>query len=141
MEYKQFENKYLLRLDKGEEVVSVLKDFCAQKNILCGAVAGIGAVDKVTLGVFYPATKEYKERTLEGIFEITSLLGNVSTKDKKAYLHLHINVGDTENKVFGGHLVAARISATGEIFVNAVDGTVERSLNDEIGLNLLDFEK
>ena len=141
MEYRQFESKYLLRLEKGEDVVAVLKAFCSNHHITCGAVAGIGAVDKVTLGVFYPATKEYKERSLEGIFEITSLLGNVSTKDGETYLHLHINIGDTENRVFGGHLVSARISATGEIFVNAVDGTAERTFSDEIGLNLFDFKK
>ena len=54
------------------------------------------------------------------------------TKEKELYLHLHINFSNDRNTVFGGHLVRAIISATGEIFIHKIDGQVERKFNEEI---------
>ncbi len=45
--------------------------------------------------------------------EITSLVGNISQMNGEVYLHIHINLANEENKVFGGHLTSAIISATG----------------------------
>ena len=73
------------------------------------------------------------------MFEITSLIGNITRKDGKPYLHIHINFGDEEGVVRGGHLVRCNISATSEIIIREIEGDVERKLSSEIGLNLLDF--
>ena len=91
------------------------------------------------IGVFNVNTKEYNTKKFEGMFEITSLVGNVSTKDDEVYLHIHINFGDEEGLVKGGHLVKATISATSEIILRIIEGNVGRKLNPEIGLNLFDF--
>ena len=40
----------------------------------------------------------------------------------------------------GGHLNQAVISATAEIILNRISGTVERKFSEEIGLNLFDFQ-
>ena len=40
----------------------------------------------------------------------------------------------------GGHLNRAVISLTGEIFIQIVDGCVDRKLDPELNINLLDFE-
>ena len=139
MEYRRFENSYVIRLNKGEEVVSSLKELCKKENIRLGEITGLGASDLVEIGVFNVNTKEYKTKTFEGMFEITSLVGNVTTKDDEVYLHIHINFGDEEGFVKGGHLVQARISATSEIILRIVEGYVGRKLSDEVGLNLFDF--
>lgn len=139
MEYRRFENSYVVRLNKGEEVISSLKELCKEENIRLGEITGLGASDLVEIGVFNVNTKEYKTKTFEGMFEITSLVGNVTTKDDEVYLHIHINFGDEEGNVKGGHLVQARISATSEIILRIVEGYVGRKMNDEIGLNLFDF--
>ena len=75
----------------------------------------------------------------EGMFEITSLVGNATRKDGEVYLHIHINFGDAEGNVYGGHLVDSKISATSEIIVRKINGEVGRKLSEEIGLNLLSF--
>lgn len=139
MEFKKQNNTYFIRLEKGEEVVETLKTFVEKENISAGSLEGIGALSEVTLGVFYPATKEYKERKMTGIFEITSLLGNISQKEGAPYLHLHITVADEKNQVFGGHLVSAKISATGEILARSVETKISRKMSNEIGLNLFEF--
>ena len=139
MEYRRFEDSYVVRLNKGEEIVSSLKNLCREENIRLGEITGLGASDLVEIGVFNVNTKEYKTKTFEGMFEITSLVGNVTTKDDDVYLHIHINFGDEDGNVKGGHLVQARISATSEIILRIVEGCVGRKLSDEVGLNLFDF--
>ena len=75
------------------------------------------------------------------MFEITSLVGNSTRKDGEVYLHVHINFGDENGMVRGGHLVRSVISATSEIIVRKIDGEVGRKLSEEIGLNLLNFSE
>ncbi|WP_026478434.1 PPC domain-containing DNA-binding protein [Alkaliphilus transvaalensis] len=140
MEFKQFGNKYILRLDKSEEIVATLKKFCQDQNITLGWVKGIGAVNRVKIGLFETAIKAYHSTILEGDFEITSLLGNISTMKGEVYLHLHINISDNEYKTYGGHLNEGVISATGEFLIESIEGTVERAFNEEAGLNLYHFD-
>ena len=139
MEYRRFEDSYVVRLNKGEEVIDSLKQLCKDENIKLGEITGLGASDFVEIGVFNVNTKEYNTKKFEGMFEITSLVGNVTTKDEEVYLHIHINFGDEDGLVKGGHLVKATISATSEIILRIIEGNVGRKLNPEIGLNLFDF--
>ena len=78
MDYRRFGNKYVVRLEKGEEIVESIKTLCRENNIRLGTVSGIGAADKATIGLFEPATKKYHSRELTGDMEITSLMGNIS---------------------------------------------------------------
>ena len=139
MEYRRFENSYVVRLNKGEEVISSLKKLCKDENIRLGEITGLGASDLIEIGVFNVKTKEYKTKTFEGMFEITSLVGNATRKDGEVYLHIHINFGDEDGVVKGGHLVRTNISATSEIILRKIEGEVGRKLSEEIGLNLLEF--
>ena len=140
MDFRKFGNKYIVRMDKKEEIVTTLKMFCQEQEITLGWVKGIGAVNKVKIGLFETTTKEYHSQVLEGDMEITSLLGNISsTLNGEVYLHLHINVADKTYKTYGGHLNEAIISATGEFVIEAIQGNVEREFSDEIGLNLYKF--
>lgn len=139
MEYRQFDHSYVVRVDPGEEVVASLRTLCDTENIRLAEITGIGAVNLVEIGVFNVNTKEYNTRVYEGMYEITSLVGNATRKDGEVYLHLHINFGDPEGNARGGHLVRTVVSATSEIIVRAIDGEVGRRMSEEIGLNLLQF--
>lgn len=139
MEYKKFDENYVVRLNKGEEVIECLKELCEKEDIKLAEITGLGASNLVEIGVFNVNTKEYNTKTFEGMFEITSLVGNATRKEGNVYLHVHINFGDEDGNVKGGHLVQSRISATSEIIVRKIEGKVGRKLSDEIGLNLLEF--
>ncbi len=139
MEYRKFGNKYVMRIDKGEEIVETLKTFCEDEQITLGWVKGIGAVNKATVGLFETGSKKYHSIQLEGDHEITSLMGNISTMDGEVYLHLHINLSDEKYNTRGGHLTSAVISGTGEIVVEVIEGSVDRQFSEEIGLNLFMF--
>ena len=139
VEIVKYNNKYIVRIDKGEEVIKTITDICQKNNIKLGTITGLGATDKVTIGLFDTQKKEYQSTTLTGPMEITSLIGNISTKDKDVYLHIHINVANSDLKVFGGHLNECYISATCEVVIEKIDGFANRQFNEEIGLNLYDF--
>jgi len=137
MKSKKFGNKWIVRIDKGEEIVQTIKEFCQENKIKLGSISGIGATDKVTIGLFDTNTKEYHSQELIGDYEITNFSGNISTMNKEVYLHLHITLADKNQQAFGGYLSSAIISGTGEIIVEEIEGEIEREFNEEVGLNLL----
>lgn len=139
MKFKKVDNKYLIRVDKGEEIVDTLKQFCKDNGIKLGSINGIGAINKATIGLFKTATKEYSSKELTGDYEITALNGNISTMKGEVYLHLHINLSDLSYRTYGGHLNSAIVSATCEIIIDVINTGIEREFSEEIGLNLYEL--
>ena len=140
MEYKKFGNTLIVRLDRGRRLWSGSWSWPAGEHITLACVHGLGAADQVTVGVYFPATKEYKSNSFEGEYEIISLHGTLTTQQGQPYGHFHMSIGDEEGRVFGGHLNRAVISATCELVITLLDGQVERVMDPEIGLNLMAFE-
>lgn len=140
MEYKRFGEKLVLRIDRGEDIVTKLKELCALENISLGSVSGIGAVMETEIGIFNVDTKEYFSKKVEGLYEVSNLTGNISQMNGETYLHLHITIGDVKkNEVYAGHLNRAVVGATAEIIVSVIDGQVDRQKDENIGLNLFKF--
>lgn len=141
MEYKRFDNRIVGRLNVGEEVLEQLKIISQKENIKLASVSAIGATDYFSTGAYSVMDKEYFKKEFKGVFEITSILGNINTMDDKYYSHLHINCADIKGNVFGGHLNFAYISATLEFFIDIIDGRVDRTKDENTGINLFDFNK
>lgn len=140
MEYKRFNDKIVLRVDKDEEILSSLSKLCAHENIKLGLVSGIGAVKETQIGVFDVETQKYFSKTVYGLFEVSNLTGNISQMNGETYLHLHITIGNVEkNEVYAGHLNSAVVGATAEIIVSVIDGDVSRRKDESVGLNLIEF--
>ena len=139
MEYRRFSDTFVMRLDRGEEVIASINALCEREGIKLGWVSAIGAVNEATLGCFDTGTKQYYSREYTGIYEIASLSGNISTHDGKPYLHIHAVLAGEGGTAFGGHLNRAVVSATCEVFIRVLDGQVGRSFSEEIGLNVMRF--
>ena len=139
MDYRKFNDKILVRLEKGEEIVESIRNLAFKEKIKLGTISGIGAVNKATIGLFEVDTKEYHTIDLEEDMEIVSLGGNITEKDGEAYIHLHMAVSNSTYNVKAGHLNSAIISSTGEIFIDIIEGSVGRRFDKEAGLNLLEF--
>ena len=137
MNYKRFNNKVIIRIDKGEEVVDSLKKICKNLDIKLGSIIGIGSTDKVTIGLLNTKTKKYQSKEFTGDHEITSLVGNITMMNEEVYLHLHITICNIEHKAIGGHLTSAIISATFEGIIDIIEGQITREHNDDVGLNQL----
>ena len=140
MEYRKFEQGYVLRLDPGEEIVASLTRLVEQENVQLGTVSALGAAGDVTIGIFNTREKQYYSQRYQGDYEISALVGNVTRKEGEPYLHLHITIGNpVTGEVHAGHLTSAVISATLELFLQVWDGQVGRKFSDQVGLNLFEF--
>lgn len=139
MEYRHFEQNIIVRLDPGEEICAKLLETARLGGVTLAEVSGIGAVTHVTAGVFNPMTKEYHANEFDGVFEMVSLMGTLTMMDDKPYLHTHIAIADGQGHVFGGHLTKAIVSATAEILLRRIDGSVGRKHSENVGLNLFEF--
>ena len=118
-----------------------LTELAEKEQIRLAHLYGLGASDHLTMGCYDVAQQKYHVKDLDGAFEITNLTGNMTRKDGKPYLHVHITVADESQKAFGGHLNACVISGTCELFVTVLDGNVGRKSDDigHTGLNIFDF--
>ena len=137
MLYQKFDNTYVIRLERGDEVVACLHDLVQKENIALANVSGIGACDSAIVGVYDLTKKKYHSNHLLGAMEITSLVGNITTMNGQSYVHVHVNLGMLDGSVKGGHLNEAVISATGELMVTAINGSVDRFKDEESGINYL----
>ena len=139
MEYKRFDNIIFVRIDKGEEILEQLKAIALQEHIKLASVSALGAINDFTVGVFKTAEKKYDANEFQGYYEITSLTGTITTMNGEYYAHLHMSAGNEKGQVFGGHLNRAIVSATCEMVITVINGTVERRFEEEVGLNLFQF--
>ena len=139
MDYRRFNNTIIARIDKGEEILNSIKEIALKENIKLANINALGATNDFTVGVFKTEEKKYYSNNFHGDFEIVSLTGTINTMNDEFYTHIHMSAGDSEGKVFGGHLNKAIVSATCEMVINIIDGYVDRYPDKEIGLNLFRF--
>ena len=140
MHFTQVDEGYMIRLEKGEEIIETVIKFALENRIPAGILTGIGAADKIRVGYYNPRTKGYPERTFNGELEIATLIGNLSWVGENPMAHLHIIFSDENMNALGGHLFEARISATCEIYLRVFTKKLDRKPDEEIGLNLLDLK-
>lgn len=129
--------KYILRFDRGEEVLTKLTNFCEEKDIKAGFFNGIGATQKVELAWYDIDAKKYKEKNVSEKLEILNLSGNIAKMEEKTIIHCHGIFGNADMQTCGGHVKSLIVAATCEIFLETFDKKVERKYSEEIGLNLL----
>lgn len=139
MQYRKSGNTYMIRIDRGEDVVESLKKLCEDEHILLGRVEAIGAADHAVLGVYDLLKKEYYPEKIDRFTEIASLNGSITAMDGKPYIHLHATLADQDHAVHGGHVLEMRVGATCEMFVTVPGGEIGRQKNEELGINLWAF--
>ncbi|MBI2557824.1 DNA-binding protein [Candidatus Woesearchaeota archaeon] len=137
MIFKKSDKTYFIRLERGEKIIETLKNFCSKNRIKCGYLSGIGALDEVELAHYVVENRRYTSKTLKQPLEITNMSGNITTMNKEVYLHCHITLSDEKMKAIAGHLKEGIVSATCEIALITLKGSLERRYDSLTGLNLM----
>jgi len=132
-------DRWFLRLDKGEDLFSSLEEWAREHDIKGGHLSGIGALKDVELGFYHLSEQHYQKKTFPKEAELLSLDGNVSLLEGKPFFHIHAVLGNEKFEAFGGHLFSATIAVTCEINFRVFNGDIRREMNEEIGLNLINF--
>lgn len=128
--------RIFVRLDRGEKIISSLRNLRKQYQISNGLLQGIGAVDKVKLGNYQVEDQQYEEKQFEGSFEVTSFSGNIGP-DK---IHTHITISNHNYVPKAGHCAMARVSGTFEIIILVTEGLpLNHRYDQATGLDIIDF--
>lgn len=126
-------------LDTGDEVVQRLLDFAREQNLTGSQLEGIGAFQEVVLGYFDLDKKDYVSHTVREQVEVLSLLGNIVVHENQPKLHAHVVVGKRDTTALGGHLIEARVRPTLEVMIVESPGYLQRKLDPETGLPLIEI--
>jgi predicted DNA-binding protein with PD1-like motif len=128
---------FLGRLERGDDVLPGLTEFCIQHGVKAGFVKALGAVERGGISYYDHEAREYQERRFDEGMEIASLVGNISQKDGETFLHCHVVLADRDGHCFGGHLLEETVAFACEFLVTALDGPVpERTFDEATGLAL-----
>lgn len=129
---------YALRLDAGEEIVSSLAAFAAERGIRAGAFSGIGAAGDCELGFFVRGTGAYVRRVFDREYEIGALTGNFSELEGRPFPHCHVVLGDESFAAYTGHLFRATVTVTCEIHVVTDPEVLRRVTRPGLGYHPLE---
>ena len=131
---------HFVKMEKGEDILETLIKYCKEVDFKSGAVYGLGAVEKASLGFYDLNSKTYLTNNYAFNAEILNCTGNIAkNKETGEYIvHVHMTIGDSEGKTFGGHLLPGNpISVTGEFTLFEISKNLKRELDDEFKLLLL----
>lgn len=131
------ENAYIVRFDKGEEVITSLADFMHENNITACSFSAIGSTGEIELGYYNKNLKEYRRKPFYEELEIISCNGNGGIMDAKPVIHAHGMFGRTDFTTIGGHIFKMVVTATCEVVITKLHGELVRGKNEEFKLNLL----
>ncbi|OGG59215.1 hypothetical protein A3C86_00505 [Candidatus Kaiserbacteria bacterium RIFCSPHIGHO2_02_FULL_49_16] len=130
---------HVIILERGEDVIPALEEYCAENKIIAGVFTGIGAVNNIEIGYYDFDKREYHFRKEEGDFEVASMNGNVALFDGKPFIHAHAVLSrcDKTLECIGAHIKTASVAVTLEVFLTETKVSLTRKHNDFIGLKLL----
>ena len=129
--------EYALVLARGDEVMTGLRDFARVEQIAAASFTAIGAVRDAEVGWFDFEKQRYKAMRHDGQFELLSLVGDIGqSADGSAAVHAHATLGRESGRAFGGHLIAATVSPTVEIFVTTYSAALKKRVDPKDDVEL-----
>lgn len=125
------------QLPYGADLYESLTELVQRENIALGRIQAIGATTHAVVAYYDQGTKTYNPLVFTGGMEILNLNGNISSRDGKPFVHVHILLGDAEGKVFGGHLMPGTKLFACEVTIDELSGgELSRAKEDRTGLFL-----
>lgn len=125
------------RLPYGSDLLQDTTVLVQKENIKLGRISGLGATTHAVVSFYSQTTHTYDPLVFPGPMEILNIHGNVSMRDGKPFVHIHLILSDAEGKVFGGHLLPGTKLFACELFIDELEGDELVRENDErTGLHL-----
>ena len=124
-------------LSAGTSLVEGILDIARKERIKTARVEAIGTVNELRLGYYNSRTKRYEEHRFREQLEVTGLLGNITLKDGKPFLHVHATFGRKDASVVGGHVISATVFPLLEVVITATENTARRRFDEALGSNII----
>lgn len=140
MKYQFDGYNYLVRMNKGEELVECLVSLAKENKIKGAWVSAIGGGQAAELGFYHLDRKEYSWHKVNELVEILSLSGTLAWDGDEPTLHAHAVLSNDQGQTYGGHVKELVVGGTCEVFVHVWNGDqLSRTYSEEIGLKLLNL--
>lgn len=145
MDYRKFGERYYIRMDRDDEIISGILNICKKENIRSAIFSGIGGCKEAEIQTFVPETGSFEEQHISGMLELASLNGNVVTDETGNYYH-HTHAvfaykDGIKHCMAVGHMKSITVLYTAEIELRPVTGgTIKRKYDPETGTGFWDFE-
>lgn len=128
----------IARCDAGEDLFESLTTLVKEYSVKSGHFQVMGAVARAKVGIF--ENGEYTWVEHEGALELSSSVGNVSTKDGEPFVHCHAVFTDHHGNVVAGHVAEGCIvNPTAEIHLTVHDGETTRAMDESVGFATLNL--
>jgi predicted DNA-binding protein with PD1-like motif len=92
------------------------------------------------LGYFDRDRKEYKRIEIREQVEVLSLTGDITFQDNAPKIHAHVVVGKSDGTAHGGPLLEAHVYPALELILVESPKYLQRRLDKETGLALIDLD-
>lgn len=110
---------YSVRLSTGDEILSGLTELAEREHITEGYITGLGGLSTALLGWGDPANGAFKKIVADRKCELVSMVGDISMRDGKPYVHVHAVVAFDDGSTKAGHMLEANVAPIAEITVVA----------------------
>jgi predicted DNA-binding protein with PD1-like motif len=131
---------FVLVFDTGDEVVGEIKRFAQAEDVRAARLTGIGGFSQAELGYYRREILSYESIPITEQVELLSLIGNITVKDSEPLLHAHAVVSHRGGGTSGGHLIAATVWPTLELFVEVYSTELVKRQRPELGIATIDLE-
>jgi predicted DNA-binding protein with PD1-like motif len=131
---------HLVVFDDGDDVLNLITEFVADKQILSAQLTGIGAFSNATLGYFDFSIKDYRKMEVHEQVEVVSFIGNISIYKNHPKLHAHVVLGRSDSSTMGGHFLNGTVHPTLELFITETTDHFNRKIDTDINIPLIVIE-
>lgn len=129
---------FLLKLDRGDDVLGTLEQVAQDNSIKTGEVSwGVGMIRNLQIGYFNG--NEYEKETYSNPLEVVSFHGSIAENEPR--FHIHVSCAGQNHGVVGGHLFGGSADPLMEIRIGLLEGVhAQRKVNPKSGLKELFLE-
>lgn len=128
------------RLPFKSDLLRELNKVSAENGIKAGTVQVMGSLRRARLSFYDQKMRAYREMDFDEAHEIVAGSGDISLRDDKPFVHLHLAVANSEGKVVGGHCLEGCNVYAVEFLITPFPGEAPRRVLDQ-DTGLLLWEK
>ena len=116
-----------------DDILAIVK----REEVATARVEAIGGVEELRLAYFNRDAKRYEEHDFKEFLEVTGILGNITMKDGKPFLHIHGTFGRRDLSTLAGHVMTAKVFPLLEVVITSTKNRALRRFDDQLGLNVI----
>jgi hypothetical protein len=124
-------------LRRGSNFVDEVQKIAEAERIMTARVEAIGGVNRLALGYFDREKRKHEEHVYNEFLEVACMLGNITMKDGKPFLHVHGTFGRRDMSALSGHVISATVFPMLEVVITPTSNRALRKFDKKTGLNVI----